>query len=184
MRTITDHQVNGLNEALTIAVVDKPGPGGANHKYAIELSPPGRPTQVCAVLSFQNGPIASPDDMNGLTGEAIIREVLVHAHRAAELTHEGLRAADRRDLDHNGAPVVVAVAPLAGAEGLSHPALAGDVHDGVVRHRVVVLALHVLEERVEKRCERSRRCGLGSVSERMVAQRDDRLGVHAKLPPL
>ena len=72
MRTITDHQVNGLNEALTIAVVDKPGPGGANHKYVIELSPPGRHTQVCAVLSFQNGPIASPDDMNGITGEAII----------------------------------------------------------------------------------------------------------------
>ena len=72
MRTITDHQVNGLNEALSITAIDKPGPGGANHKYAIELSPPGRPTQVCAVLSFQNGPIGSPADMNGITGEAIL----------------------------------------------------------------------------------------------------------------
>lgn len=72
MHTITDHQVNGLNEALKITAIDNPGPGGANHKYAIELSPPGRPTQSCAVLSFQNGPIASPADMNGITGEAII----------------------------------------------------------------------------------------------------------------
>ena len=72
MREITDHKLNGLNEALKIIAIDKPGPGGANHKYAIELSPPGRPTHSCAVLSFQNGPIGSPSDMNGITGEAII----------------------------------------------------------------------------------------------------------------
>ena len=73
MRTITDHQVNGLNEALTIAVVDKPGPGGANHKYAIELHPEGcESPKHAVVLSFQNGPISSPADMNGITGEAII----------------------------------------------------------------------------------------------------------------
>ena len=72
MREITDHKLNGLNEALKVIAIDKPGPGGANHKYAIELSPPGRPTQSCAVLSFQNGPIGSPADMNGITGEAIL----------------------------------------------------------------------------------------------------------------
>ena len=72
MREITDHKLNGLNEALKVIAIDRPGPGGANHKYAIELSPPGRPTQVCAVLSFQNGPISSPADMNGITGEAIL----------------------------------------------------------------------------------------------------------------
>ena len=34
-RKLTDHIVNGLNEALEILVCDQPGPGGANHKYQI-----------------------------------------------------------------------------------------------------------------------------------------------------
>ena len=71
-RQLTDHKVNGLNDALEISVLDAPGPGGANHKYRIELTPPGRPTQVCSVLEFQNGPIASPADMNGASGEAYL----------------------------------------------------------------------------------------------------------------
>ena len=33
MRELTDHKVNGLNEALTIIAIDNPGPGGANHKW-------------------------------------------------------------------------------------------------------------------------------------------------------
>lgn len=72
MRHIHDHKVNGLNEAITVTATDMPGPGGANHCYAIGLTPPGRPTQVCAYIQFQNGPIASPVDMNGLTNEAIL----------------------------------------------------------------------------------------------------------------
>lgn len=35
MRTLTAHKVNGLNEALTINVLDQPGPGGACHSYEI-----------------------------------------------------------------------------------------------------------------------------------------------------
>ena len=88
MRTITDHQVNGLNEALTIAVVDKPGPGGANHKYAIELYPEGGDSaKYAVVLSFQNGPIGSPDDMNGLTGEALLA-VLIDRLRGFQFTRD------------------------------------------------------------------------------------------------
>jgi hypothetical protein len=72
MRVITDHKVNGLNESIIIDVRDQPGHGGANHVYAIDLAPPGRPTQAASFLSFQNGPISTPDDMNGITNESII----------------------------------------------------------------------------------------------------------------
>ena len=71
-RKLTDHKLNGLNEALDVIVLDEPGSGGACHKYRIELTPPGRPTQVCAQIEFQNGPIQSPADMNGATGETLL----------------------------------------------------------------------------------------------------------------
>lgn len=71
-RQLTDHKVNGLNEALVITVMDQPGSGGANHKYEITLHPEGRPIQSCAFIDFQNGPIKTPADMNGLTNEALI----------------------------------------------------------------------------------------------------------------
>ena len=35
MREITDHKLNGLNDALTISVLDEPGQGGACHEYEI-----------------------------------------------------------------------------------------------------------------------------------------------------
>ena len=73
MREITDHKLNGINEALKVIAIDRPGPGGANHKYAIELYPEGGDSaKYAVVLSFQNGPIGSPADMNGITGEAIL----------------------------------------------------------------------------------------------------------------
>ena len=88
MRTITDHQVNGLNEALSITAIDKPGPGGANHKYAIELYPEGSESPKHAVvLSFQNGPIGSPADMNGITGEALLA-VLIDRLRGFQFTRD------------------------------------------------------------------------------------------------
>ncbi len=37
MRTITDHKLNGLNDALEITVLDEPGQGGACHEYEIEF---------------------------------------------------------------------------------------------------------------------------------------------------
>ena len=72
MRTLTTHRANWLNDALEINVLDAPGSGGACHNYEILLTPPGRPTQVAAQILFQNGPIASPADMNGISNEALL----------------------------------------------------------------------------------------------------------------
>lgn len=92
MRTITDHKLNGLNDALTITVLDDPGQGGACHKYAIELGPRpylfGTTTQEsegsCAestngkgscLIVFQNGPIQEVG-VNGISGEALLAVVI------------------------------------------------------------------------------------------------------------
>lgn len=75
MRTITDHKVNGLNEALEIYVIDEPGSGGANHLYNISFStsqPVPPPTQS---LAFQNGPIQEVG-FNGISNEALIAIVI------------------------------------------------------------------------------------------------------------
>lgn len=88
MRTITDHKLNGLNDALDITVLDEPGAGGACHKYAIELSPRpflfGASTEDCkgrcaeltngegsCLIRFQNGPIKEVG-VNGISGEALL----------------------------------------------------------------------------------------------------------------
>lgn len=79
-RTITDHKTNGLNEAIEIIAVDQPGPGGANHKYNVigrgEHIPNIGPRPFGVNLRFQNGPIAKPEDMNGITNEALIAVVI------------------------------------------------------------------------------------------------------------
>jgi hypothetical protein len=81
-RTLTDHKVNGLNEALEIHVLDQPGPGGANHKYAIHLTqmPADSPVDrllnpALCTLSFQNGPI-NEAGINGISGEALLAVVI------------------------------------------------------------------------------------------------------------
>jgi hypothetical protein len=72
MRELTSHKVNGLNEALKIAVLDGPGSGNANHLYEIgwgahdELS-----TTNPTVISFQNGPITEAG-VNGISMEALL----------------------------------------------------------------------------------------------------------------
>lgn len=75
MRTITDHKVNGLNEALEITA-GEPGPGGASHRYDIigkRKDIPGFGPDLFGVnLRFQNGPISKPEDMNGITNEALL----------------------------------------------------------------------------------------------------------------
>lgn len=80
MRELTSHKVNGLNEALTIIVVDEPGPGGANHEYAItffderykhERSPMSDKYGRNCVIGFQNGPIAEKG-VNGISNEALL----------------------------------------------------------------------------------------------------------------
>jgi hypothetical protein len=75
MSLITDHKVNGLNEALTITA-DGPGPGGASHRYDIigadESNILQAPRLFGVNLRFQNGPISKPSDMNGITNEALL----------------------------------------------------------------------------------------------------------------
>jgi len=74
MRKLHDHKVNGLNEAIEITA-DGPGPGGASHNYTLFIpdSVPTKPgVTVHTVLSFQNGPIATPQDFNGITNEALL----------------------------------------------------------------------------------------------------------------
>lgn len=77
MRQIHDHKVNGLNEALSVIAVDQPGSGGANHHYIITLpdwtrNPDGSNSHHVWDLNFQNGPIQSPADFNGITNEALL----------------------------------------------------------------------------------------------------------------
>ncbi len=75
MRTITDHKLNGLNDALTITVLDEPGQGGANHIYQIEMELAPGVIQVACDIKFQNGPIQEAD-VNGISGEALLAVVI------------------------------------------------------------------------------------------------------------
>ena len=74
MRTITDHKVNGLNEAIEITATDAPGSGGANHEYvlAINRTLPGGATEKRGLrIEFQNGPI-NEVGVNGFSNEALL----------------------------------------------------------------------------------------------------------------
>lgn len=78
-REITSHKVNGLNEALTIVVLDEPGAGNACHDYAIsftdaagdERSPLSERHGRNCIIGFQNGPIAE-NGVNGISNEALL----------------------------------------------------------------------------------------------------------------
>ena len=70
MREITAHKVNGLNEVLTINVMDEPGHGGACHKYEICYSE-AEGGGLLAGINFQNGPIKE-FGVNGISGEALL----------------------------------------------------------------------------------------------------------------
>jgi len=69
-RELTSHKVNGLNDALTIRVLDEPGPGGANHKYQIAGKPNVGP-EWYFTAHFQKGPIGEAD-VNGISIEALL----------------------------------------------------------------------------------------------------------------
>ena len=69
MRTVIDHKLNGLNDALEITVLDEPGQGGACHEYAIDFATNGQ-LQSCRI-SFQNGPIQEAG-VNGVSGESLM----------------------------------------------------------------------------------------------------------------
>lgn len=103
MRELHDHKVNGLNEAIKIAVLDEPGQGGACHKYEMRIGdvPNGKPTiaeleqilasnepqsmnmhpdggittDVIQRISFQNGPVKE-FGFNGVSQEALLTIVI------------------------------------------------------------------------------------------------------------
>ena len=66
-RFLSNHMVNGLNEELTITVLDESGAGGANHEYAINWAGMQNPVRI----SFQNGPIKE-NGVNGISNEALL----------------------------------------------------------------------------------------------------------------
>lgn len=79
VREIYSHRVNGLNENISIEVVDEPGPCGANHEYVIgyyvEKCDDPCPTKPFkrnfTKLSFQNGAIKEAG-FNGISNEALL----------------------------------------------------------------------------------------------------------------
>jgi hypothetical protein len=79
MRSITDHKVNGLNEAINIFATDSaPAEGGACATYRIEPITTSHPQGAinAVTLVFQNKPIATQDDVMGISNEALIAVVI------------------------------------------------------------------------------------------------------------
>jgi hypothetical protein len=76
MRQIHDHKVNGLNEAIKVTADDEAGPGGANHKYLLDLVA-GAPEAggQTMLIQFQNGPIKE-SGFNGFSNEALLAVVI------------------------------------------------------------------------------------------------------------
>lgn len=80
MREISSHKLNGLNDALTIKVLDEPGSGNANHLYSIEydnvkFGPDAQSMRQVNGISFQKGPIAEAG-INGISGEALLAIII------------------------------------------------------------------------------------------------------------
>lgn len=69
-RELVSHKANGLNEALTIEVLDEPGQGNACHDYEIRLVVGEGSIHICEI-KFQNGPIQEVG-FNGISNEALL----------------------------------------------------------------------------------------------------------------
>lgn len=83
-RYVTDHRVNGLNDALTVLATDEPGPGGANHSYSIYFNEvdaangpiaPKPGVTVHVQIQFQLGGVAE-SGVNGVSNEALVAVVI------------------------------------------------------------------------------------------------------------
>jgi len=73
-REITTHQCGaGMDEALTVLVLDEPGPGNACHEYVVGISPEKDLEEwpVACRISFQKGAVAEAGP-NGISCEALI----------------------------------------------------------------------------------------------------------------
>jgi hypothetical protein len=128
MRELSDHVVNPANDKIKIVANDKPGAGGANHRYEVfgfdtkgnpsEEGPDGYKTSYWrVVLLFQNGPI-NEAGVNGITQEVLFAIV---ADRLPLLPSRALRLQGER---------------LRPYEGRGSAALASSTHDcaDAVRH--------------------------------------------------
>lgn len=78
MKNITDHILNGLNEAISVIATDEPGPGGAHHEYDLVLDKNPEATKQghtsafhITRIKFQKGPILE-SGFNGLSNEALL----------------------------------------------------------------------------------------------------------------
>lgn len=71
MRKIHSHKINPANDRIDISVMDEPGPGGANHYYAVDVAG----TESGVDLHFQNGAI-NEVGVNGVTHEVLIAIVI------------------------------------------------------------------------------------------------------------
>lgn len=87
MRTLTDHKLSGVNEAISIEVTDQPGQGGACHRYEItgfdtERNPSAvgesgfKSSFSRLVILFQNGPVKEVGEVNGISQEALLAVVI------------------------------------------------------------------------------------------------------------
>lgn len=70
MREITEHHINECNECLKVHVMDREGPGGANHHYRVDIET-ARSGGHLVDLRFQNGAIKEAG-VNGLTHEVLL----------------------------------------------------------------------------------------------------------------
>src|SRR6266403_2081548 len=72
IREIETHKVRGLNDLLSLHVLDKPGSGGACHQYRITF---GDDLKDCVMVKFQEGPLREVG-LNGLSIEVLL--AIVH----------------------------------------------------------------------------------------------------------
>lgn len=76
MRKLTDHKLNGLNDAIDVHVLDSAGSGGANHHYLMTLPdwsrhPDGSNPKGVWDIQFQKGPVGEAG-FNGTSNEALL----------------------------------------------------------------------------------------------------------------
>lgn len=77
-RELTTHRLPGLNDALTIEVLDEPGPGGACHRYVVKGGDERKMSIADFVhcdIRFQKGSIQEAG-VNGVSNEALLAIVI------------------------------------------------------------------------------------------------------------
>ena len=71
-RILNDHLVGAANEKVTVAAMDEPGQGGASHHYELRVQQGPERGIMAQTIRFQDGAISKPEDVNGITNEALL----------------------------------------------------------------------------------------------------------------